>query len=227
MMSLLLTFFILLAAMSEIKKEDEYREIAREVQKAFGIKHGGGMLPSRGEPKLSFIRRLMAMSMISRKEPRKSNARDPGIEGVQRQVTSVRQEERQAVGGRITFEPGSVELGEAHRRELVQLAALIRGYGTKVLIDGHADTGEPLAGTPHRDLWDLSYARAKAVGQYLSGPECRIRPERIKVSGNADSEKLKWSVLGAESRRTNRRVEVQVSDHLVDELTGPEMESAP
>ena len=225
MMSLLLTFFILLLSLSEIKREDEFRAIVKEVKKAFGNKGGGGKVPTKDDPELSFIQRLVAMRMVSRTTPVKSDADDPGISGVQQRVTAVREDETQTVGGRTTFEPGSALLDAQQKRELEQLAAVIRGYNTKVLIDGHADTGEPLAGGGFRDLLDLSIARAKAVRDYLTGSRCRVRPDRIKVSGNADSEKLKWTVIGPAARRTNRRVEIQVSDRLVDEVTRPEMDT--
>ena len=42
MMTLLLTFFIMLVALSEIKKEDQFRAIVKAVKKAFGMKGGGG-----------------------------------------------------------------------------------------------------------------------------------------------------------------------------------------
>ncbi|MCC7407982.1 MAG: flagellar motor protein MotB, partial [Phycisphaeraceae bacterium] len=40
MMSLLLCFFIMLVALSEIKEEDKFKAIATEIQKAFGIQGG-------------------------------------------------------------------------------------------------------------------------------------------------------------------------------------------
>ena len=69
MMSLLLTFFILLLSLSEIKKDDEFRAVVKEVKKAFGMHGGGGRVPSKSDPELTFIERINSLQLVSRKEP--------------------------------------------------------------------------------------------------------------------------------------------------------------
>ena len=223
MMSLLLTFFIMLLSLSEIKKEDEFRAIVKEVKKAFGMHGGGGKVPSKDDPELTFIERIKANQIISRTQPRKSNVVDPGTEGREQQVTIIRQGEMQTMGTRVTFAPGSANLSANQHAKLVQIADKIRGLNTKVEINGHADTGEETDKTRFEDLFDLSTARAKAVADFLMGKQCKIRHKRLRVIGNADSEKVKHAVYLDDELRTNRRVEVYTIDNLVDELTEPEM----
>ena len=67
-------------------------------------------MPSKDDPELTFIERIKALQLISQKQPRKSNADDPGIKGRETQVTKVRDAEPQAKGGKTTFEPGSADL---------------------------------------------------------------------------------------------------------------------
>ena len=227
LMSLLLTFFILLLSLSEIKREDEFRAIVREVKKAFGMQGGGGKVPSKDDPELTYIERIKALQLISQKQPQKSNSSDPGITGPQTTVESVRLANYQATGGRITFEPGSAELTEEDRRLLVQVAGLLRGHTTIIHVAGHADTGELADQTRYASLRDLSYERARAVEQYLIGDACRLDPERIEISAHAEFAPLKHDVYEPPNRRTNRRVEVLSSDMLVSELQQPEIDRSP
>ena len=226
MMSLLLTFFILLLSLSEIKKEDDFRAIVKEVKKAFGMHGGGGKVPTKDDPELSFIERIKSIRLVSRKKPLKSDAEDPGMEGLQRQVTTVRPGENQAIGGRVTFEPGSADLTDSESQKLVQLANRIRGYNTKIQISGHADSGELLGSDEATSLWDLSYDRAKAVCDFLLSPQGQINPSRARILANGDQEKIKWNVYRPHELRSNRRVEISISDQLVDELSQPELHTS-
>ncbi len=47
MMSLLLCFFILLAAFSELKREHEYQRVVTAVKEAFGYSGGVGVMTTR------------------------------------------------------------------------------------------------------------------------------------------------------------------------------------
>ncbi len=224
LMSLLLAFFVLLLSLSEIKKEDEFRAIVKEVQKAFGIHGGGGKVPTPDDPELSFIERIEAMEQVSRKQPQKSDADDPGMRGKDPQVTTVRQDLTQTTGGRLTFEPGSTELTDVHRDKLIQLAEKIRGFNTKIHINGHADTGENFDQQRFADIQDLSYRRARVAGDFLTSDQCKIKPQRIKLVANGDSEKVKWAIYRSNQLSSNRRVEILMSDLLIDETTKPELD---
>lgn len=224
MMSLLLTFFILLLSLSEIKKEDQFRAVVKEVKKAFGMHGGGGMVPSEDDPQLTFIERIKAMQLVSRKLPSKSNTTDKGPQGADPLVTAPRKEEIQIVdGGRVTFEEGSAQLAAEQRQRITELAQLVRGFNTKIHISGHADEGELFEGSVYKDLSDLSYARAKAVADFLKSDACMVRAVRLRIDVNAAHEMLKWTVYEPAELKTNRRVEIHVSNMLVEELTRPEM----
>ena len=224
MMSLLLVFFIMLFALSEIKKEDHFDVFVEAVKEAFGSKGGGGKLPTEDDPRLTLIEVLEELQRQQQAGPvAESQAEDPGIEGRQIQVTTVREGMRFVVGGRITFEPGSADLSEQARRQLRQVAREIRGYNNLIELRGHADAGEAAEpGAPHGDGWGLSHARARAVMQYLTSREVGIRRDRIRLVANADREPLVRRVQGAAERAANRRVEVVVMEALAEEFAEPE-----
>ena len=223
MMSLLLTFFILLVALSEIKKEEVYQSVIQHIQQAFGIRGGGGTAESRTEPKLTLVERLQKLELRKNPEQNESNTDDPGVEGKEAQVTKVREGMLFTQGGRITFEPGSADISEHAKRQLAVVANLIRGYNNKIEVRGHAAAMELGAKARYEDLWTLSFARAKAVMDYLTSPRVGIRPERIRLVANADFEPLAKRVYTAVDQMPNRRAEILVMEALIDDFAHPQV----
>ncbi|MEX0655203.1 MAG: flagellar motor protein MotB [Phycisphaeraceae bacterium] len=225
MMSLLLVFFIMLVALSEIPENDEFKSIMAEIQEAFGMQGGGGKLPTDEDPALSLMKILEQVQLQQQREPQHSNTDDPGIDGREATVTQVREGMRFIVGGRITFEPGSADLTDTARRQLRQVAGLMRGYENIIELRGHASgsernhVGQP--GDPYPDIDMLSYARAKAVMAYLVSDEMGIRQDRIRLIASGDREPLVRRRYDSHQLEPNRRVEVLVTESLVTEFTEP------
>ncbi len=224
MMSLLLCFFIILVALSEIKKEDEYRAIVEEVKKAFGMKGGGGKVASPDDPKLSLMKRLEELQLRMTPKPKPSNTDDPGMEGKEAQVTKVREGMLFTQGGRVTFEPGSADLSEQSKRSIRAVSDLIRGYNNKIEVRGHASSMEVGVQSEYGDLWTLSYARAKAVMDFLTSKEVGIRADRIRVIANAEHEPLVKRLYTPTGQQPNRRAEILVMEALVEDFAKPETE---
>jgi outer membrane protein OmpA-like peptidoglycan-associated protein len=73
-----------------------------------------------------------------------------------------------------------------------------------ILINGHTDSD----GTEEYNL-HLSYQRARAVQQYLTGT-CRVPENRLKIRGYGESVPLKSNVC-PETKQINRRVEFEIA----------------
>ena len=220
MMSLLLTFFILLLSLSEIKKEDEWKAVVEEVKKSFGMKGGGGRLPTDNDPALTLVKILETVQNQQRREENTSNADDPGMSGRDQRVTTVREGEYIPMGGWVTFEPGLADLSDNEKQKIRSFIEQeefdIRGTNFIVELRGHADASEiDQLGDSGEDLWDLSYDRAKAVMHFLISDEIGLKQEQIRLTGNADREPLKKQAYTASSRQVNRRVEVRVSENII------------
>ena len=224
MMSLLLAFFIMLAALSELKKEDDFKMISEVFKQGLGARAGGGMIPTEMDPSMSLKERLEQIQLQTRRSKDVSFADDPGTEGREPAVVIVRIGMRFVAGSRITFEPGSADLNDDARRALVTVADLIRGHNNKVIVTGHADSSEAGLSGEHGDLWTLSYARAQAVMAYLVSEKIGLRAERFRLEANADREPLKNRVYEEDSQTLNRRVAVFESESLVEEFIRPEMD---
>lgn len=227
MVTLLLCFFVLIVSFSEIKREDEFQAVVEEIKKAFGMKGGGGKLPTDDDPELSLIQKLETIELYQVKTPTRAEVDDPGIEGKDPTVKTIREGELYAVGGRITFEPGSAELTQEAKDALRPVIEQVHGYNNLIMLRGHAARLELMGiHTPYEDLWQLSYARAKSVFDYLS-EEGKIRRERFRLIGVADFEPLVQRAYSLEDQQSNRRVEVIVSASIVDDYLKPEAVAGP
>lgn len=84
-------------------------------------------------------------------------------------------------GGRIDFETDSAELSSAAVTALKEIAATLRGHRTRVEIRGFA-TGSEISSKRLSETWDLAYARAKAVSDFLTDPEKgNLLPHRVRL----------------------------------------------
>lgn len=217
MMSLLLCFFILLAAMSELKQPKEYEEILQAIREEFGFKGGIGVAPTADTPITSIMKIIEAVDLFKEKFNKISKADDAGIAGKQTTVKTIRDGLQFTVGALITFDLGSAQLRDAAEPDLKKIAGLLRGYNNKIDIRGHCSLRDLGAGSEFRDPRDLSYARAKAVADYLAGEG--IRKVRMILHACAANEPLKTRVYDADGVPVNRRVEVRFLEAYVGDYS--------
>jgi chemotaxis protein MotB len=222
MMTLLLCFFILLAAFSELKDEKDYETIMRAIKEHFGYSGGSGQAPTEDLPLTSMVQDLRDMTLHKEKRPNQSNADDPGVDGKETTVKQIREGLQFAVGGPVSFEPGSAELKPQAKEQLARIADLIRGKNNKIEIRGHATGSDLSAGSGQRDMWALSYERARAAMRWLTDEANGIDPRRIRIVGCGTNEPLVGRVYRPAQLAANRRVEIILNETLVEELDAPE-----
>jgi len=217
-MTLLLCFFVILVSMSEMKKDQRFQQVMESLRRAFGGYVGSvGSLPIQDTPTNTLIQKLLELEIpIYKKDQGDSD--EEGIHGKKFRVTNVRDGLEVVVGGRITFGRFSATLQPEARDLLAKTAERIRGYNTKILVRGHA-TREPLPpDSLYEDTRDLSYARARAAAQILI--ENGVRPVRLALVAVGDAEPLVRQAYTEERRSLNRRVEVLVTEDLIDDYAG-------
>ena len=110
------------------------------------------------------------------------------------------------VEGGVLFAPGSAELTPEGKTALDDVAAAIRDLPNPVLVEGHTDD-VPISGR-YADNWELSTARAIAVLHYLSGQR-GVSTSRLSAAGYADTHPIAPNDT-AQGRARNRRVEIVV-----------------
>ena len=217
-MTLLLCFFVIIVSMSEIKQDERFQQVMESLRRAFGAYEGAVQaVPGEKTPTNALIARLIELEAHDRTKM-KGETDDSWTPGRDFRVTNVRDGIEVVVGGKVSFERFSATLKPEGRGLIAKTAERLRGYNTKILIRGHA-TREPL---PEDSLYenarDLSYARAKSVAGELE--RNGVRGMRLTLVAVADLEPLVRQAYTEERRARNRRVEILVTEELVDDYAG-------
>ncbi|MFK7961692.1 MAG: flagellar motor protein MotB [Phycisphaerales bacterium] len=217
LMSLLLCFFILLQAFSELKKDREYQRVITAVKEAFGYVGGIGVLPVDDPPLKSMVEILETMAVKSnREQSRISRNVEAGVDGPHMRVTRIREGIMFTIGGPGMFEPLSAEIREPVRREIEKLVPMIKGRRNKINIVGHSASKYLPPGSPWADLDHLSYARAEAVRDLLLASGIDDRVFRLEAAG--DREPIRPRATGEADASENRRVDIILTEMLVDDV---------
>ncbi len=172
MMTLMLTFFVLLYTMSEPKKpkiEATMKAFMRQL----------GVLPHQQSP----MRPVMTPERTSQEE---ANILRRGPEGKRPETMTLIEDDRQkiVIGGEDLFRPGSAELSARGRRILQNdVAPDIKGFRNRIEIRGHTAHSNDET----QDLWGLAFARAYAVMRFLVD-EAGIDERRFRLISSADNE---------------------------------------
>lgn len=196
MMTLMLTFFVLMFTLSEPKKpriQATMRAFMRQM----------GVLPHNQSP----ARPIMTPQRTSQEE---ANLLRRGPPGKRSEVQTLVENDRQKIiiGGEDLFRPGSAELSAQGKRLLQNdVAPDMKGFRNRIEIKGH--TGR--ADDETRDLWALGYARAYSVMRYLVD-DCGLEERRFRLISAADNEPR-----DPDNPAANRRVEIIMTEALVDD----------
>jgi len=219
MMSLLLTFFIMLTSMSEIKEEQRYQAMVESMRQRFG--HEASMMsliPGPTKPRNSAMAKLASMGRAKRADTMNGGDKVKAPVGDNPRVMSIRNADQSTTGGILIFEKeDDVELTEAHRRTLQTCAQLIGGKPQKIEVRGHTSSHPLPEGSPYKTHWALAFERAQRVTDFLV--ELGIDRKRIRIAVAADNEPMD---VGNDPilQKKNNRVEVTMLNELVEDLKG-------
>ena len=106
-----------------------------------------------------------------------------------------------------SFESGFADVRTDFLPALTKIARLIDNNSGEVSISGHTDN-VPIANDRFRSNWDLSTSRAVSVAHEFMQLSA-INPEKIVVTGHADTRPAAPNDT-AENRAKNRRVEISI-----------------
>jgi len=230
MMTLLLCFFVMIVAMSEIREDDErYQDVVESIRETFGHKGGIGSLPTRIPPDVSQLKRKRATAGENVKLHAGESV-EQIMRGRTEQTETVREGRRFVVGGITAFEPGRAELLPAARQQLAMVAEKVRGLRHVIDVRGHVSKPPLPDDSPYADHLELSWARARAVRDWLAGTAAdhgRIDPARLMVSGCGANQPVAAPAYAMDDQALNDRVEIVVTEALVHEYVGsPAAETA-
>jgi len=224
LMSLLLTFFILLYSISTVDAEKfrnitEYLQIALTGEGRPAILDGGAediTLPIDDE---AFSDDKMPVDDIVDpvNQPLPNEIKEmfnkvngylveSGIDakvGVMMKKSGVTVEIKDA----ILFETGSAQLKESGIELLEKLEGLLNDFDNDIVVEGHTDN-VPLNNEKYPSNWELSAARAVAVLRYLNEVQ-NVAPTRLSARGYGEYSPIEKND-GPDNRRKNRRVNLLI-----------------
>jgi len=222
MMSLLLTFFILLVSMSEMQNERRVTAMMQAMREQFGYDSSTAASVPGHHPgmsrKMSNVANLGRSKRKNLEEGGSNSVRGPV--GAYSRVRSIRSSGVDRKGGVIMFTGSSPQLDESAREQLAAVVAQVRGLPQVVEVRGHATTATDDSGT---DPWDLAYRRARVVMKHLVESGVNRRRFRLEVAGPNEPAHI---TEDPELLKKNARVEVYLRRQLADKARGTEQERA-
>ena len=201
LLSLLLTFFVLLFAMKSVDKGKLEETLGYFRQGGIGILESGSSMPILPQRPFSAIAPLAKVftpaeikKLIEEKHVRKPININRESRGMVISISSA-----------LLFSPGQASLRPEAEEVLDELAAYLKGADYKIQIEGHTDN-IPIHSLLYKSNWDLSIARSGSVVRYLLNTG-ELRSERFSIVGYGDRKPI-FPNNSLENRAKNRRVEL-------------------
>ena len=118
-------------------------------------------------------------------------------------------------GAPLTEKKLTHELTPEAKHDLDQIADQIRGHRQIVFVKGHTALDDYKDEVEPQKKMDLSIRRAQVVADYLTA--AKVSPDILRVQGCSTFEPVAQRAYNANVRTFNRRVEVEVTDNIVEE----------
>ena len=219
MMSLLLTFFIMLVSMSELKQEEKFMAMVEAFQRQFGQHQtDAALVPGDSRPRNSVHKEYVhSLGRSKRKYTNEGGQDAEAIIGENEKVQIIRPGEDTSIGGVVFFDEDSVELNEQSKRDLYLIIKQIQGKPQKVEIRGHTSRRPVDKKSGYNDHMDLAYARSRSTRKFLI--DSGIEASRIRLSAAGASEPL-YDGVDPERLKLNSRVQILMWDERVQDLDG-------
>jgi outer membrane protein OmpA-like peptidoglycan-associated protein len=213
--------FVILWVMKPGQEIDKKGGGSEELNKVIGaIREAFGYVPDPNSEDPVDIQLLLAklerMRLNGPGEKGKTRYEIKGAEGTDPEVTTIRVGRHSAVGGRLGFEKGECTLTRSAMSELDEIVLQIRGHRNVVMVKGHASLDDFVDAAGPEQKMDLSLRRAQAVADYLTTKG--VSPDILRVQGCSTFEPVLQRAYTTQAQAMNRRVEVEVTATLVQEL---------
>ncbi len=218
MMSLLLTFFIMLVSLSEIKEEEQFQAMVDSFRRQFG--HDASMaslIPGPSKPRNSKIAKLATAGRARRFDTHRGGDKVSAPVGDYPRVQAVRPGPRATTGTTVFFEEGSERLDDTGRANLRIQVHKLGGKPQRIEIRGHTSRRPISNDSDYSDHWDLAFRRCHKVMALLV--EFGIDPQRLRLSVAGPNEPLHVGTQAGQQQQ-NPRVEVFMLEEVVNDLQG-------
>jgi chemotaxis protein MotB len=208
MVTLLLTFFVMLVAMSEVKVE-KFKEALSYFQGRTGVMQFESAVPAVQPPAKTDAsaapQNQASVEMAMRYEELLAYIEANNLSGL---VDADLTEDGMhfVINDAAMFNPGQAEIIEPSRTLLRLIANLLTDDVQAIVVEGHTDD-RAIQTARFPSNWELSAARASSVVRLLLSTPSALPPQRYTALGMAEHHPIDTNDT-AEGRGRNRRVEI-------------------
>ncbi len=237
MVTLLLTFFIMLFSMATIDKF-KFEEIAASLRSAFMSEGGGETFESnRGKEIINIYDELNAVDkMVSLVNDSYEDAGEIDEEtteisdSIEYNIEDIREEIEEAISEMglneyvkvierkeflilrfdsvILFDLSKADIRESAKEVLKKLGNILNRLDNEIIVQGHTDN-LPINTTQFPSNWELSTRRATNVVHFFI-EYCGVKPSKLTATGNGEFKPVKPNDT-PENRQENRRIDIVIS----------------
>jgi chemotaxis protein MotB len=237
LMTLLMCFFVLLLAFSEMDVA-KFKQLSGSMKEAFGVQaeievrtipKGTSVIArefSPGKPDQTVLNQVRQFTIDSNRNTldaldRENKEIQETREHARRLRLALKEEIKlgsvsiQTEGMKVivhimenaSFDSGFADVRASFLPALTKIAKLIDNNSGEVTVSGHTDN-VPIANDRFRSNWDLSTSRAVSVAHQLLAVS-ELSPENMMVTGHADT-RPRAPNDSTENRAKNRRVDISI-----------------
>lgn len=217
MMSLLLTFFIMLVSLSEIVAEEKYRAVVDMLDAYLGGYPTASVVPpGQFHPSNSVLpSEKSTMGAKAKEDPGDGGVKTKAVVGQDLRIKVTNEGEPLQVGTALVFSPDGVALTQESESELRKIARRLSGKPNKIEIRSHCSqfTLEPETA---EDPVELTYRRGHRILNLLV--QWGLELDRIRITAAADS-----MPPPRDARRhvSADRIEIFTTDVFAGDYVGP------
>jgi len=206
LVSLMLTFFILLVSMSTLDKTG-LADISTYFQKAVSVLNAGtrteiNIIPPSDMRLMVTPRELMLAMRQNSHVVLQNSTLDHKVKSI-----IIKDRLYLRLSDAVLFEEGSAELKPEHISALKRLAKMLATLPGRITVNGHSDSSGTPEHSKYPDPWSLTLARAASVLHILEDEG--VSPNRLSLAGYGPSRPVSTDATPF-GRQRNRRVEIMV-----------------
>ncbi|MCZ6634761.1 MAG: OmpA family protein [bacterium] len=208
LMSLLLTFFVLMLSFSTME-EIKFNHAMGSVRGALGVFQSSPEMTQPIRVTLPLVRGSIRQSQNIRKaaENLEKTLSEEGLEG-DISLSGTASGMVITIQAPVLYDLGLAELRPGIQNVLLRIGEMLRLLPNEIVVQGHTDN-QPLSGQGrYPSNWELSYQRAVDVVRFLI-TETRTNPTRLAAEGYGEYRPIAPNT-SEEGRAKNRRVELHI-----------------
>ena len=206
LVSLMLTFFILLISMSTMDKTG-LADIETSFRQAVPVMDAGDgtelqIVPPFAMQKLISVKEMLLAMRQNSKLMLKNSTMEHKVKGI-----IIKDRLYLRIPDSTLFDKGSATLKPKHIKALRKLAQMLATMPGKIRVQGHTNVNPDMSHSAFSDPWALSLARAASVLHILEDEG--VNPARLSLTGYGPSRPVSTEATPF-GRSKNRRVEIVI-----------------